>query len=181
MRTTTNYALPYPESGDHTRTWEYWQGLADAVDAVLATGRFNKPYAFAAGIAAKMTGPLANALVVCDQVSTNKGPFTVNASGVTIPVKGVYAIRFQAMVASGSDQSLQLWIKTQAGTGLAYGARRVAGNANAVESAGRGVVQLNAGDVVQCYISYPGDVFPTDVPSGAPGTELTVTLLAPLP
>jgi hypothetical protein len=36
MKTTPTYALPYPESGDHTRTWEYWQGLADAVDTLLA-------------------------------------------------------------------------------------------------------------------------------------------------
>jgi hypothetical protein len=35
MKATANYALPYPESGDHTRTWEYWQGLADATDALL--------------------------------------------------------------------------------------------------------------------------------------------------
>jgi hypothetical protein len=33
---TAVYALPYPQSGDHTRTWEHWQALADAVDALLA-------------------------------------------------------------------------------------------------------------------------------------------------
>lgn len=37
MKATTNFALPYPESGDHTRTWEYWQGLAEAVDSLLAS------------------------------------------------------------------------------------------------------------------------------------------------
>jgi hypothetical protein len=35
MRTTTNYALSYPESVDHTRTWEYWQSIATQVDALL--------------------------------------------------------------------------------------------------------------------------------------------------
>ncbi len=37
MKSTTNFLLPYPESGDHTRTWEYWQGLAEAVDTLLAS------------------------------------------------------------------------------------------------------------------------------------------------
>lgn len=37
MKSTANFALPYPESSDHTRTWEYWQGLADAVDTLLKT------------------------------------------------------------------------------------------------------------------------------------------------
>lgn len=32
MKTTPNRKLPYPEPGDHTRTWEYWQGLAEKLD-----------------------------------------------------------------------------------------------------------------------------------------------------
>ena len=179
MKSTTNYALPYPESGDHTRTWEYWQGLADAVDQVLAAAKLGKPYAFAAALAAKITGPVTNVKVPCDQVSTNKGPFTVNATGVTIPIKGIYAIRFQAMMAGSADGSAQLWIKTAAGAGLAYGARRIPGFANSVETAARGAVTLNAGDVIQCYASYTGDIFASEA-SGAPGTELTLTLLAPV-
>jgi hypothetical protein len=31
--------LSYPESGDHTRTWEYWQTLAEQVDTLLK-GKF---------------------------------------------------------------------------------------------------------------------------------------------
>lgn len=37
MKTTPNYGWPYPESGDHTRTWEYWQNLATAADASVKT------------------------------------------------------------------------------------------------------------------------------------------------
>lgn len=36
MKTTTTYGISYPESGDHTRTWEYWQSLATKVDDLLA-------------------------------------------------------------------------------------------------------------------------------------------------
>lgn len=36
IRNTPNYGLTYPESGDHTRTWEYWQAIAVAVDTLLA-------------------------------------------------------------------------------------------------------------------------------------------------
>lgn len=37
-KATANYGFPYPEPGDHTRTWEYWQALAEAIDAKLAGG-----------------------------------------------------------------------------------------------------------------------------------------------
>jgi hypothetical protein len=36
MKSTPIYALPYPEAPDHTRTWEYWQGLAERMETVLA-------------------------------------------------------------------------------------------------------------------------------------------------
>lgn len=35
MRNTTTWQIPYPESPDHTRTWEYWQAIAERVDACL--------------------------------------------------------------------------------------------------------------------------------------------------
>lgn len=34
---TTPQGIPYPEPGDHTRTWEYWQAQAEAIDPKLAT------------------------------------------------------------------------------------------------------------------------------------------------
>ena len=37
MKNTTAWQIPYPESGDHTRTWEYWQGIADKVDQIFTT------------------------------------------------------------------------------------------------------------------------------------------------
>lgn len=37
MKTTPIYGWPYPESADHTRTWEYWQNLANAIDTSMAT------------------------------------------------------------------------------------------------------------------------------------------------
>lgn len=75
MRTTTNFALPYPESGEHTRTWEFWQGLAEAVDTLLASkfvyqkadgsmsltfGGVTRPVPFAQA-ALRVTGSVTNA------------------------------------------------------------------------------------------------------------------------
>lgn len=37
MKNTPIYGWPYPEPGDHTRTWEYWQNLATAIDNTLST------------------------------------------------------------------------------------------------------------------------------------------------
>jgi hypothetical protein len=37
MKQTTTWQIPYPESPDHTRTWEYWQAIADRVDTCLTT------------------------------------------------------------------------------------------------------------------------------------------------
>ena len=36
MGDTTPLGLPYPDGNDHTRTWEHWQALAEAVDALIA-------------------------------------------------------------------------------------------------------------------------------------------------
>lgn len=53
MRQTTTWQIPYPESPDHTRTWEYWQAIAERADACLTTVQNainNKaPYALWAG------------------------------------------------------------------------------------------------------------------------------------
>jgi hypothetical protein len=38
MKTTPNLAIPYPEPGDSTRTWEYWQGMAERIDAIFNGG-----------------------------------------------------------------------------------------------------------------------------------------------
>lgn len=35
MLSTPVYGWPYPESGDHTRTWEYWANLAAAIEATV--------------------------------------------------------------------------------------------------------------------------------------------------
>lgn len=32
MPTTPLLGIPYPEEGDHTRTWEHWQALAEAAE-----------------------------------------------------------------------------------------------------------------------------------------------------
>jgi hypothetical protein len=37
MKQTTAWQIPYPESPDHTRTWEYWQAIAERVDTCLTT------------------------------------------------------------------------------------------------------------------------------------------------
>lgn len=36
MPSTPNFALPYPDSDGHARTWEYWEALALAVDTAFA-------------------------------------------------------------------------------------------------------------------------------------------------
>ena len=154
-------------------------------DAWWVIGRYGTitsgvtPYAFAGHLAAKITGPINNTLVVCDQVTANQGPFTVSAAGVTIPRKGVWEVRFQALVAAGSAAHSQLWVKTAAGAGVAYGALWVTGNANHVMAAYAPAVNLNAGDVIKCYATYPGDIFPTDSQSNAWATELTLHLVVP--
>lgn len=38
MKTTPYYGFAYPESGDHTRTWEYWQSQVEAIEAKLKGG-----------------------------------------------------------------------------------------------------------------------------------------------
>ena len=37
MLNTPTWQIPYPESGEHTRTWEFWQAIAQRVDACLTT------------------------------------------------------------------------------------------------------------------------------------------------
>ncbi|MFI6326578.1 hypothetical protein ACIBG8_54280 [Nonomuraea sp. NPDC050556] len=35
-KVTPNFKLPYPESSDESKTWQYWQSLAERLDTVLA-------------------------------------------------------------------------------------------------------------------------------------------------
>jgi hypothetical protein len=37
MKSTVPDGLPYPESGDHTRTWEHWQAIADRLQTLLSS------------------------------------------------------------------------------------------------------------------------------------------------
>lgn len=38
MKATAQYGWPYPENGDHTRTWEYWEGQVKAIEATIRNG-----------------------------------------------------------------------------------------------------------------------------------------------
>jgi len=56
MKTTPIYGWPYPDSADHTRTWEYWQSLALAIEPTvkanansIAALTAKVPFAMAAG------------------------------------------------------------------------------------------------------------------------------------
>lgn len=178
MRSTTNYALPYPESPDHTRTWEYWQGLAEAVDALLNGARFNKPCIFAGHPANTVIGA-NNTVIVCDQVTVNKGGWTSSAAGVTVPVKGIYALRFRVLGAHTAAGQCQLWVKTAAGAGLAYGADSISSATNETVEAAAPAVNLNAGDVIKPYVTYAGTVYPLDTNTTTIGTELTLAMLCP--
>ena len=70
MLNTPIFNLPYPESGDHTRTWEYWQGLAFAIENALAP------------LIAGQLAPIAPA-------TTNAG-WTIDARGMKIGKYSAY-------------------------------------------------------------------------------------------
>jgi len=75
MKTTTTYAISYPEAGDHTRTWEYWQAIATKVDDLLA------------GRAAPLT--VANDITVGDPASGTERVFRATRlnGGVVLAAK----------------------------------------------------------------------------------------------
>jgi hypothetical protein len=70
MLATPILGLPYPEPGDHTRTWEYWQGLAFGIENALAP--------LIAGALTPITGVIQNA------------GWTIDARGMKLGKKAAY-------------------------------------------------------------------------------------------
>lgn len=127
MRNTTNFALPYPESGDHTRTWEFWQGLAEAVDTLLAskfvqrapdgsviitTGGVARPMPFAQWAATpsvQVTGATFNVATVTFPASRFTAAPIVQATSATFPFNAlagsVTATGFSLIVLHNADLS----------------------------------------------------------------------------
>lgn len=83
MKATTNFALPYPDPGDHTRTWEYWQGLAQAVDTLLA-GKF--AYVGADGSMKLTFGGVTRPLPFAMQTGRVTLPFTAGSAVATAAI-----------------------------------------------------------------------------------------------
>jgi hypothetical protein len=94
MDTTPVYGWPYPEPGDHTRTWEYWQGQVEAIEATVKAradadaARFARlPHAVAAGAVTTTTanGNLATQFTVTFPAGRFNQPPIVALSTVHIP------------------------------------------------------------------------------------------------
>ncbi len=173
MKTTPIYALPYPESQDHTRTWEYWQALADRLEAVLpgidaSIAQFSaRPSSTPIN---NWGGPIAVTPVF------NRGGFAFAAAGVTVPYKGVYSFNWR--VGAGATAANQLCtIQINApGRNLAWGQLMCQPGINTNVQV-HAVAELNAGDLVVPYSSFVGDVHGTQ-PSGAVLTAFTGVLEA---
>lgn len=184
MKTTTNYALPYPESGDHTRTWEYWQGLADAVDALLynkflsvnADGSIRTPgstrpvpYAWAA---LKVTGQVTAATFTVQAFTFPAGRFSVApVLAVTSETWPYNAIIYGAPTASGGNAA---WIHNDSTSGT----QAVTAHLHAVQMTPSAAVGLAALAEVQAA---PGmkDVVATCHTAGClnEGIPITVSVL----
>ena len=163
MKTTTNYALPYPESGDHTRTWEHWQGLADAVDALLKSKFVERA---ADGSAVIITGgvsrplPFAQAaLLVNGNVAASNfavQAFTFPASRFTVP---------PVLVATAASWPFNVSI---------YGATTAAGgNVAWIHNDGQSVTQALSAHVHAVQMT-PTTAPAADPAESAPGTAEVV-------
>lgn len=89
MKTTPVYQLPYPESGDHTRTWEYWQALAEKVEAALS-GKLAEAITIDTNAPLPLTNNWAN--IQFNTITYNTLGATVAAGVITIPTPGLYLI-----------------------------------------------------------------------------------------
>jgi hypothetical protein len=154
VKTTPVYALPYPESSDHTRTWEYWQALADRLEAVLPNIDASVAQFSARPTAAVTTNP-AGAIPLT--ATLNRGGFGITAAGVTVPFKGVYSLNWRA--AAGATAASQICtIRIDApGRNLAWGQLLCNPGVNGKVDVSA-VAELNAGELLVPYAQFPGDL-----------------------
>jgi Collagen triple helix repeat (20 copies) len=138
-----------------------------------------------AGQQAMLSGhPVANLInpnntqIPTNNVFVNSGSyvFVYDINGVTIPRNGVWQVRLKAMASHTAAAQCQVWVKNQAGSALAYSSRAMAANVNESIDTEASAIALNAGDVIKCYVTYPGTIWWNDG-SAAVLTELTLVLL----
>ena len=168
---TPNLGLTYPEAGDHTRLWEHFQTLAEAVDGsqVAAclrskTGTQSIPNA-------------TNTVVTHAATVYSAGGFTADGNGITVPHKGLYLVigasafslgsgNLRYITVSGSTSGSLAQVRYQPLTNYQTTMRvqtvtpLVAGETVSLE------VYQNSGGALDCGASVPG------------GNQLQVYLLA---
>lgn len=88
MKATTNFALPYPEPADNSQTWTYWQGLAEAVDAIVpktvtVTGSATFPNTSSANVAVTFPSGSFTAAPYCSTNFPGGSIFFTNATAIT--------------------------------------------------------------------------------------------------
>lgn len=102
--TTPILGLPYPEPDDDTRTWRYWQDLAESVESVI-----NAP-----GLAAFMPAginlpqPGVGVPVPLDRIEWERGGFTYDDFQWTVPKSGIYTVSMFAEVLPFAENFLRL-------------------------------------------------------------------------
>jgi hypothetical protein len=94
MLQTPAWQIPYPESPDHTRTWEYWQAIAQRVDACL-TQIVNPAICVATQTVAQSipTGAWTSLSFNAESIDTANmhNPASLNTR-ITIPTDGKYLL-----------------------------------------------------------------------------------------
>jgi hypothetical protein len=104
IKTTPNFGLSYPESGDHTRTWEYWQTLATQVDTLLKD-KFVQ-YS-ASGQIAVTAGGITRPVPFATQVGLNSVSLSQTVSATTAIVFSAGRFTQPPMVvATSADETL---------------------------------------------------------------------------
>lgn len=93
MKTTPILNIPYPEPGDNTRTWEYWQAQAERIEAILtAPGKWahlglSGPGTIVGGAAAVALGWQIDL--------AGSSPCNVVGGGITFPQPGNYEVSYR--------------------------------------------------------------------------------------
>jgi hypothetical protein len=104
IKATPNFGLTYPESGDHTRTWEYWQTTAEQVDTLLKS----KFVQYAADGSIKVTaGGITRPLPFATQCGGNLISFpTVFAATLALTFTASRFTQAPIVTATASNQAM---------------------------------------------------------------------------
>jgi hypothetical protein len=106
MRNTLNFGWPHPDSGDHTRTWEYWDTF-DLVDRDLKTVKTTADTGKATADTAKATADTATANLAKLPVKGYAGRTNVNSAGAGSITKTItFPVAFAAQPAISTNLTL---------------------------------------------------------------------------